>query len=293
MEQGVQLSGTDIFISYSREDREIARSFATGLANEGFQVWWDAALHSGETFDEVIEEQLRAAKAVVVLWSPRSVKSRWVRAEATLADRRNKLVPAIIEPCDRPIIFELAHTIDLSHWTGDREDVPWVRFRNDLARLISHGRNGPASNGLANGRAAAVPAPQPATPPPAATEVEDDQEAYEPTQFVTTASNKSASHWLLGPSAAAPEMQYVIGPLGLKIGRGQSADVVLADAQISRTHCEVRLKEDELHVVDLDSTNGTYVDDEKIAGEAILPVGSTLRIGGISLVHQVREPQHG
>ena len=88
-------------------------------------------------------------------------------------------------------------------------------------------------------------------------------------------------------------MQYVIGPLGLKIGRGQSADVVLADAQISRTHCVVRLKEDELLVVDLDSTNGTYVDDEKIAGEAILPVGSTLRIGSISLVHQVREPQHG
>ena len=110
---------------------------------------------------------------------------------------------------------------------------------------------------------------------------------------MTSASSKSASHWLLGPNTAVPEMQYVIGPLGLKIGRGQSADVVLADAQISRTHCVVRLKEDELLVVDLDSTNGTYVDDEKIAGEAILPVGSTLRIGGISLVHQVREPQHG
>ena len=81
---------------------------------EGFSVWWDAVLRSGETFDEVIERELRAAKAVVVLWSPRSVASRWVRAEATLADRANKLVPVIIEPCNLPIIFELTHAADLA-----------------------------------------------------------------------------------------------------------------------------------------------------------------------------------
>lgn len=283
------MSDTDIFISYSREDREIAKRFAAALSSEGFCVWWDAALHSGETFDEVIEEQLRAAKAVVVLWSPRAVKSRWVRAEATLADRRNKLVPAIIEPCDRPIIFELAHTIDLSHWSGDPEDPAWLRFRGDLARLVQ--RHQDAAAGAANGHAAVEPAP--AGPPPAAEAVEDDREEYEPTQFMTAASSTTPSHWLLHPSADAPEMQYVIGPLGLKIGRGHASDVVLADAQISRTHCLVQLKEDELHVVDLNSTNGTFVDDERIMGEAILPVGSTLRIGAFSLVHHVREPHHG
>ena len=74
--------------------------------------------------------------AVVVLWSPRSVASRWVRAEATLADRRNKLVPAIIEPCDRPIVFELTHTAELSDWHGDRSDVRWRQFVEDLTRLV-------------------------------------------------------------------------------------------------------------------------------------------------------------
>ena len=69
------MSDTDIFISYSREDREVVRRFAQALTEERFRVWWDGALHSGETFDEVIEERLRAAKAVVVLWSPRAVKS--------------------------------------------------------------------------------------------------------------------------------------------------------------------------------------------------------------------------
>src|SRR6185295_5180678 len=52
------------------------------------------------------------------LWSPRSVVSRWVRAEATLADRNRVLVPARIEPCDLPIMFELTQTAELSHWQG-------------------------------------------------------------------------------------------------------------------------------------------------------------------------------
>src|SRR3954453_4706068 len=111
---GGRVSGTDIFLSYARHDRATARTFAQCLAEEGFSVWWDASLHSGETFDEVIEQRLPDPKAVVVLWSPRSVASRWVRPEAPLADRRNNLVPAIIEACDRPIVFELTHPSELS-----------------------------------------------------------------------------------------------------------------------------------------------------------------------------------
>lgn len=286
------MSDTDIFISYSREDREVVKRFAHALTSEGFNVWWDAALHSGETFDEVIEEQLRAAKAVVVLWSPRSVKSRWVRAEATLADRRNKLVPAIIEPCDRPIIFELAHTIDLSHWTGDREDPAWVRFKSDLARFVRRGSPAKEEAKLTPAAPEVVKPAEPRPAPPPQLEEEDDDQ-YESTQFATAASHKTSTHWLLHPNADSPEAQYVIGPLGLKIGRGQSSDLVLADARISRAHCLVRLKEDEVRVVDLNSTNGTFVDDEKIEEETVLPVGSTLRVGNISLVHQVREPHHG
>jgi len=289
------VSDTDIFISYSREDRAVARRFATALEHEGFRVWWDAALRSGETFDEVIEEQLRAAKAVVVLWSPRSVKSRWVRAEATLADRRDKLIPAIIEPCDRPIIFELAHTIDLSHWTGDRDDPAWQGFRGDLARKMRREPVGALAADAPVAQAAEAPPPaEPDDPPLAAVADQIDDDDYEPTQFYTaSATIEEARHWLLLPSADAPEAEYVIGPLGLRIGRGHASDVVLADAQISRTHCVVHLKDDELHVVDLNSTNGTFVDDERVDSEAVLPVGSTLRVGGFSLVHHVREPHHG
>jgi pSer/pThr/pTyr-binding forkhead associated (FHA) protein len=43
-----------------------------------------------------------------------------------------------------------------------------------------------------------------------------------------------------------------------------------------------------LLVTDLNSTNGTYVDDERVQRATVLPVGSVLRLGQISLKHAVR-----
>ena len=108
----------DIFLSYNREDQAVARRFAEAFEGEGFTVWWDTTLRADEAYDEVTETALRTARAVVVLWSPRSVVSRWVRAEATLADRNKTLVPCTIEPCDRPIMFELTQTAELTTEPG-------------------------------------------------------------------------------------------------------------------------------------------------------------------------------
>ena len=127
---------SDIFLSYNREDSDTARRFAEGLEREGFSVWWDQTLRSGEAYDEVTEAALKSAKAVVVLWSPRSVVSRWVRAEATIADRNKTLVPVMIEPCERPIMFELTQTAELGHWTGDAGDPKWRGFLSDLQRFV-------------------------------------------------------------------------------------------------------------------------------------------------------------
>lgn len=292
------MSSPDIFISYSREDRPIARLFADRLGEEGFNVWWDAALHSGETFDEVIERNLRAAKSVVVLWSPRSVASRWVRAEATLADRRGCLAPAIIEACDRPIIFELTHTAELSHWTGDRGDFAWTQFVADLKQLV--GESAVAQSRLAAQRPVAE------APPRAP---DESRFGGHPTAFPAMAKaapqpnneqtqlfnydedlNPSERHFLEIMAQDDAAASYEIGPLGLRIGRSFPADVVLENRGVSRNHCEVSLEDGELMVTDLDSTNGTFIDDERIFGTVELPVGSVLMVGGVRLVHEVRTP---
>jgi adenylate cyclase len=126
----------DIFLSYARPDADTARRFAEAFQASGFSVWWDDALRSGDTFDEAIERALREAKAVVVLWSPSAVASRWVRAEATLADRSRTLLPVTIVECQRPIIFELTHTADFTAWRGNREDRAWVELAADARRLV-------------------------------------------------------------------------------------------------------------------------------------------------------------
>jgi adenylate cyclase len=136
------MAGPDIFLSYNREDAERAKTFAEGFAAQGLDVWWDQHLRSGEAYDRVTEEALRGAKAVVVLWSKRSVDSHWVRAEATLAQRNKTLMPAMIEPCERPIMFELTQTADLSHWQGDTSDRAWLAFIEDVRKFT--GRSPPA-----------------------------------------------------------------------------------------------------------------------------------------------------
>jgi TolB-like protein len=149
----------DVFISYSRQDRKTAERFAAAFEASGYSVWWDAALLSGETFDEVIEAALREAKAVVVLWSPHSVASRWVRAEAALAQRLNTLVPVTIARCDKPLVFAPLHTRDLSHWDGSSADLGWLAFQDDLRRLMADGQTVATRDAPAAAPAADPPLP--------------------------------------------------------------------------------------------------------------------------------------
>lgn len=285
---GAELSGPDIFISYSREDRPTARLFASCLADEGFSVWWDNALHSGETFDEVIEKQLREAKAVVVLWSPRSVASRWVRAEATLADRRNKLCPAIIEACDRPIVFELTHTADLSDWSGETSEQRWQTFVEDLHRLVDRGKEAEAAQAPADAHHPA--AGKAAAPQPAPAKAEPAQPANgaraAPAAAAHSASDEFHCLEILDPDLAL--YRFVVTPMGVKVGRVPPADIVLSDPSVSREHCIVGLANDELLVSDLNSTNGTFIDGVRIGRAAVLPVASILRCGKVSMSHEIR-----
>lgn len=100
---------------------------------------------------------MRASKAVVVLWSPDSVVSRWVRAEATVADHNQSLLPVTIKPCRRPVIFELTQTPDFSHWKGSRKDPAWRALVEDARRLIGREAR-PEREGVSRSRAPAFAA---------------------------------------------------------------------------------------------------------------------------------------
>jgi adenylate cyclase len=123
----------DIFISYASVDRPFARRLADALGAHGWSVWWDHNnLRGGEQFEDIIQEAICNARVVIVVWSKNSIKSRWVRDEATLAQEKNKLVPLRIDIARPPLGFRSIHTIDLSSWAGEDEAEPFDRLVEDL-----------------------------------------------------------------------------------------------------------------------------------------------------------------
>src|SRR6516165_1438143 len=102
----------DVFISYSKQAPQPTRDLARDLEARGFTVWWDTELLAGDEFHERIKEQITAARVAVVIWSPASIKSSWVHAEATLASGQNKLLTVCTPDTDVteiPLPFNLLH----------------------------------------------------------------------------------------------------------------------------------------------------------------------------------------
>jgi hypothetical protein len=71
-----------------------------------------------------------------------------------------------------------------------------------------------------------------------------------------------------------------------RIGRSAINDFVILDATVSRFHCEIEVRPDAMFVRDLDSANGTFVDDQPV-DRAELRTGQVVRLGDVSL--EVRE----
>jgi formylglycine-generating enzyme required for sulfatase activity len=112
----------DIFLSYAREDRDVARRVAHHLESRGWTVFWDARLRAGQDFAEILLQQLRQARCEVVLWSRASVASGWVRDEAGRGRDRHILVPVLIENVEVPLGFGHLHTESLVGWRGSAGD---------------------------------------------------------------------------------------------------------------------------------------------------------------------------
>ena len=104
---------SDIFISYSKADHALALKLSAFLEAEGWTVWWDKSLAAADLYRDEIMKQLTTARAVITIWTPNSVKSDWVRAEAGAAKKDGKLIPvktADVAYADIPLPFGEMHT---------------------------------------------------------------------------------------------------------------------------------------------------------------------------------------
>ena len=87
--------------------------------------------------------------------------------------------------------------------------------------------------------------------------------------------------WIL--QSSKPKVTFRIQPGSVKtIGRAPRADFILEAPLVSRLHCRVEASDEGIEIVDLKSTNGTFVNDKRVP-RAKLKDGDRFRIGRVEL----------
>ncbi|HEY5070456.1 MAG TPA: TIR domain-containing protein [Caulobacteraceae bacterium] len=130
---------SDVFISYARSTASQAAQVAEALRALGYGVWLDDELPAHRSYSDVIEERLKAARAVVVIWSAEAVKSQWVRAEATAALEAGTLVQLCIDGAIPPLPFNQIQCADLNGWSGDLQSPGWRKVVASIGELMGGG----------------------------------------------------------------------------------------------------------------------------------------------------------
>jgi pSer/pThr/pTyr-binding forkhead associated (FHA) protein len=95
--------------------------------------------------------------------------------------------------------------------------------------------------------------------------------------------------WIL----QSPEGTFRLRAGAIKtVGRASRADFILDVALVSRVHCRLTAGDDQLEVVDLKSTNGTFVNDKRI-DKARLATGDRLRVGRVEMTVEKQNSAQG
>jgi adenylate cyclase len=127
----------DVFISYARSDKARVAPLVAAIEAQRWSVWWDPEISPGQEFDRQIAAELGKAHAVLVVWTPNSVESRWVRGEAREAAERGILVPVRFDGASLPIDVRAIHTTDFDDSTIDAQAPQVQEVLRALGALIA------------------------------------------------------------------------------------------------------------------------------------------------------------
>jgi len=116
--------------------------------------------------------------------------------------------------------------------------------------------------------------------------------AFEPAaaaSLTTPLATSATGPMLIGRSAPVAGRAFPLAFGRHLIGRGPDADIHLAEASVSLRHAEVELRPDGAQIVNLISTNGTWVNDVEIHTRKLVD-GDVVRIGRVSLQYRAPVP---
>jgi hypothetical protein len=125
----------DVFISYSRANKDKVSRLARAIEDAGYDVWWDAELPPHMSYGDVITAKIQSAKAAVVVWSEDAAASEWVRAEADVARNQKKLVQTALGDISPPLPFNQIQYANLGDWNGEDDHPEWRKVKGSLEAL--------------------------------------------------------------------------------------------------------------------------------------------------------------
>ncbi|HEX8982489.1 MAG TPA: TIR domain-containing protein [Ktedonobacterales bacterium] len=154
---------TRVFISHSHNDNLFARKLVRALSDAGLSVWYDEVNLGAGNLGQIIEQELLRSDAYIVIFTPSSVASQFVRSEWYAAwdlqreGRMRLFVPIVAEACDVPLLLRGITRVDFTK-------QPFEQALKQVLWLL--GASGPANDILASTQAAGGGAHTPARPLP-------------------------------------------------------------------------------------------------------------------------------
>ena len=81
--------------------------------------------------------------------------------------------------------------------------------------------------------------------------------------------------------------EYALLKDEVSLGRGEENDLVIPHASVSRAHARLLRRDGGYELTDLNSTNGTFVDNQPLHGSTMIGDGTEVRLGEITFVFQI------
>lgn len=127
----------DIFISYQRDNADVAKRLAQALDAPNRRVWLDGQLKADAKWRSDIEGKLKRARCVVAIWSRKAATSGWVNYESFRAQQDGKLIAVTFDKIDAnelPVWLADQQITDLRGWKPNNYNhTGWLKVK----RLVS------------------------------------------------------------------------------------------------------------------------------------------------------------
>lgn len=260
----------DVFISYAREDADLAEPLKVSLQKLGLSCFFDLddGIHSGDAFPQRIADAVRESKAVVACWTPYALTRTWCRRESFIAQELGKLVPLALkplQPSDRVEFIDVSFE-DLTDYDFKGPHSGWSQTLRSLAAKLDAWAEGNPEKPVADvlARAASLRAEairlkplskEPSSPRLVGVEaVWSAVDKDDPVELVNFAESFTGSPRAFEARQRIRELNRMAAAFAiLDFDSHQSLDTFLAAHPLHPRRAQVQLRRDELEAQELET----------------------------------------